>query len=129
MRTIEDVLDEMIGANYMITQSQIQEIREIHAAELQGGTISRRAAIDAINEVRRDWPLEAQEPIDDCENAIKEIPRAPERTGHWIPDDMIGIIKCDRCGNDAPINTATAEQYKSKYCPDCGAHMIEEVDE
>lgn len=33
MRTIEDVLDEMIGVNYMVTQAQIQEIRDIHLAE------------------------------------------------------------------------------------------------
>lgn len=34
MRTIEEVLNEMIGANYMITDAQICEIAEIHSAEI-----------------------------------------------------------------------------------------------
>lgn len=33
MRTIEEVFDEMIGFNYMITRDQIREIREIHKNE------------------------------------------------------------------------------------------------
>lgn len=33
-RTIEEVLDEMVGANYMITAAQICEIAEIHSAEI-----------------------------------------------------------------------------------------------
>lgn len=65
MRTIEDVLDEMIGANYMVTQAQIKEIREIHAAELaidtnDGDNISRQAAIDAL----------------DCINGTEEVLRS-----------------------------------------------------
>lgn len=34
MRTIEEVLNEMIGANYMITAAQICEIAEIYSAEI-----------------------------------------------------------------------------------------------
>lgn len=33
MRTIEDVLEEMIGASYIMTRAQIQEIKEIHKNE------------------------------------------------------------------------------------------------
>lgn len=47
-----------------------------------GDTISRQAAIDAINSWRGRFSEEYNEAIDDCENSIKELPTAqPEQTG------------------------------------------------
>lgn len=47
MRRIEDVLDEMIGFNYMITQAQIQEIREIHRIELKEAKADCQSSYEA----------------------------------------------------------------------------------
>lgn len=47
IRTIEEVLEEMIGANYMMTQKQINEIRHIHAAEIACTSKRIMAAYDA----------------------------------------------------------------------------------
>ena len=46
---------------------------------------------------------------------------APARPGQWIEDDISGIIKCSLCGNDAPLDTTGGGQYKSRFCPSCGA--------
>lgn len=47
MRTIDDVLNEMIGANYMLTQDQIREIRDIHDSERRTVKEDIRAAFEA----------------------------------------------------------------------------------
>lgn len=47
MRTIEDVLDEMIGVHYMITQDQIREIRAIHKNEKREAGSDCRKAFEA----------------------------------------------------------------------------------
>lgn len=47
MRTIEEVLDEMIGFNYMITRDQIREIREIHKNEKREAKDDCRKAFEA----------------------------------------------------------------------------------
>ena len=53
-------------------------------------------------------------------------PLQPERKdGKWITDDLSGIISCSRCGYDAPMETTGGGQYKSKFCPTCGAKMEE----
>lgn len=39
-RTIEEVLDEMIGANHDVTAAQIKEIREIHKCEINEALIT-----------------------------------------------------------------------------------------
>ena len=43
--------------------------------------------------------------------------------GEWYVDDLTGIIKCNLCDNDAPINTVSGEQYKANFCQHCGAKM------
>ena len=46
--------------------------------------IDRQAALDSISAWRRDYPLDLQEPIDDCWNAVRELPAVqPEQK--WIP--------------------------------------------
>ena len=47
MRTIEKVLDEMIGANWMVTQAQIMEIRAIHSGEKVSVNTRIREAYEA----------------------------------------------------------------------------------
>ena len=43
--------------------------------------------------------------------------------GRWFKDDFTKILKCNMCGNDAPIHTTSGEQYEAKYCQSCGAKM------
>ena len=47
MRTIEEVLNEMIGVNYAVTNAQICEVMEIHSAEVAAVNIRIRAAYEA----------------------------------------------------------------------------------
>lgn len=46
--------------------------------------------------------------------------------GHWITNDFTKVIKCNICDADAEMSTLTGEQYKSRYCPSCGAYMWED---
>lgn len=85
--------------------------------------ISRQAAIDAMS-VINDSICE-QQAID----ALCELPSAqPERkTGKWIHDgydfphgnDWIHCSVCGKRGINVPAD-------KSKYCPNCGARMVQE---
>ena len=47
MRTIEEVLNEMVGANYAVTNAQICEVMEIHSAEVAAVNIRIREAYEA----------------------------------------------------------------------------------
>lgn len=47
MRTIEEVLNEMIGANYAVTNAQICEVMEIYSAEVAAVNVRIRAAYEA----------------------------------------------------------------------------------
>ena len=48
--------------------------------------IYKQTALDAIDSWRREYPLDLREPIDDCWNAVKELPTVqPE------------IIRCKDC--------------------------------
>lgn len=51
--------------------------------------------------------------INRLENRVSELENCAceESTGHWING------KCDQCGEYVP--------FKSKYCPNCGARMVE----
>ena len=48
--------------------------------------------------------------------------------GEWITDDWSKIIECNLCKGAAPICVTSGEQYKSNFCPICGADMREEVE-
>lgn len=52
-RTIGEVLDEMVGANYMITAAQIEEIREIHKCEINEALITATGLAEEAYEAGR----------------------------------------------------------------------------
>ena len=61
---------------------------------------------------------------DSIDMAIIALKRKP-KTGHWIVDTDLGyyVSTCSNCnwrghGNESLI-------YKPKYCPNCGAKMVE----
>ena len=43
--------------------------------------------------------------------------------GEWIVDDWSKIIECNKCRGQAPIDITSGEQYRSNFCPICGADM------
>lgn len=96
--------------------------------------ISRQAVIDGINQYFHDEYYQRTS-IQDCrdcliEDVIKDIsPINPQlKTGHWIgiDEEPHEDYECDRCGYVCSTFTANikpSEEYK--YCPNCGAKMIE----
>ena len=61
----------------------------------------------------------------DIANGIKGMPTIEERkTGKWVVDDIAeNIFRCSICGADAPVDSTSGCEYKSRYCPNCGADM------
>ena len=44
--------------------------------------------------------------------------------GEWIEDAIANnIYRCSECGIDAPVEPTRGTEYKSNYCPNCGADM------
>lgn len=61
--------------------------------------IRKKDALDAIDSWRRDYPLDLQEPIDDCWNAVMELPVA-EQELRWIPcSDRLPYAECGESDN------------------------------
>lgn len=89
--------------------------------------VSRQAVLDYLKANVDDFP-DYHEAIE----AVLQLPsvRPQEQTGHWIRHDTGHSIyyDCSRCGCIAPCTeTADAWLWKlSKYCPDCGAYMVEQ---
>lgn len=84
-------------------------------------TISRQAAIDAFERFIHELGIE-DEPYNYGEMALsaKNVPPVTPKPkiGHWIVmDEGFSPYECSECG--------TVEFKKSKYCPNCGAKMIE----
>lgn len=60
-----------------------------------------------------------------------------EKQGHWIvsePNEYTRIVKCSECGGPAPFVYVSDDYYggrghgedeKTKFCPNCGAEMLE----
>jgi len=82
-------------------------------------TISRQAAIDAVNKALDRQTLLYGFVRKVALDAIKNLPSAqPERkTGKWIN----GV--CDQCGSHAPYWAMASTYYRSSFCPNCGADM------
>lgn len=52
-----------------------------------------------------------------------EIARTERPQGEWVIDDWSKIIECNKCRGQAPIDITSGEQYRSNFCPICGADM------
>ena len=124
---IPDITVEMFrnasleGVEDLMASGEMEDISLPSAQSTMGQVfdddcVSRQAALECL-----EWHYPDALPA----TKIKELPSVkPERPkGEWITDDLSGIISCSRCGNDAPMETTGGGQYKSKFCPDCGADM------
>ena len=115
---------------------------------MQNDTISRQAAIDAINTwdrfgvdercrlVRWNEGLELYVRLRDVLTAIVNLPYAqPERkNGHWVEigDEPYDEWECDVCGFVIDgSGCIDPEEYRDVYrfCPRCGSDMRGEQDE
>lgn len=86
--------------------------------------VSKDAILDIL------WDLRENDPFPEYRTAIREIERIPSVEAepvvhaHWErfkhPSGTHGI-RCSHC--------KTVNGRKSKHCPECGAHMDEEVAE
>jgi len=93
---------------------------------MENDTISRQAAIDAIN---RAVTKEA------ARWSVEELPSAqptiePRAKGHWVPAKGGGVC-CSECGKyalDEADGRYISVSVKSNFCPNCGADMRGEQD-
>ena len=100
-------------------------------------TISRQAAIDAIDKLMVSIPTAGGKDLMDDVNriraedisVIKRLPSAqPERKrGHWvgIDDEPCETWECDKCG----CIQECFDGEQPNYCPNCGADMREDEQE
>lgn len=73
-----------------------------------GDLIYKQTALDAIDSWRREYPLDMQEPIDDCWNSIRELPAVqPDRD--VIDDCLCHIYK------NISVHTATGGVIAIRY--------------
>ena len=53
-----------------------------------------------------------------------DVDAVPVVHGKWIVDSIASnIFRCCVCGQDAPVEPTGGAEYKSNYCPNCGAKM------
>lgn len=96
--------------------------------------IEREALLKALGEEPKNWTesdRELQEVQDwrEFRSMIKSVPAAdvePVRHGRWIERAKVkGQVYCSEC---ATLEKSTDSNYKSRYCPHCGAKMDLEAD-
>ncbi len=99
--------------------------------------ISRQAAIEAIDAVFPVDPMKSEYAQGIACGAalaktyVEQLPSAQlERNkGKWIVDVLAdNIYRCSECGVDAPVEPTGGTEYKSNYCPNCGAKMEGETE-
>lgn len=82
-----------------------------------GDLISRQAAFDEIIWNSDNGVIDAKVAIE----ALRKLPSVePERkTGKWVGvNPMVDTLMCSECGENI-----VSEEFKSNYCPNCGAKM------
>ena len=126
-----------IGADYLITDKDADEIIKALEQKPCEDAISRQAAKKALED--RFMELQKRHSEDRyetnfCLNTILELPSVnPQpKTGHWIEvakySDGRHEIECSKCGSHI-FDRGHANSYvvkeKYRYCPRCGAKMAE----
>ena len=88
--------------------------------------ISEEAVLDVLRNYYRAWFLN-DERFMDAVNAIKAIPSAEPKTGHWIEheNNEIAYIECSECS----CWFLRSHLLRNSYCPNCGARMFEKQEE
>ena len=90
--------------------------------------ISRRDAVRDLSIIANRQPGNYSQGVNRCIAAIKGLPSAGQARGsgrwirRWITLDGT-IFRCSECGVEY---CTEAEEMFFKFCPECGAAMIEE---
>ncbi len=94
-------------------------------------TISRQAAIDALDKRFDDVPMELTTEILQLRRDLRELPSAQPKTGEWIiatgmmPPEFHGHHICSECCNFANMEPPFGNRESlSKFCPNCGSKMV-----
>lgn len=112
----------------------IEWLKEFPPAELGADTISRQAAIDAINcditiTGRQNAELVAAT-IGAFVDRIKALPPAQPKRGKWIKTARWGrVYYCNQCRNYLDFDGVNAGRGSTNFCPNCGADMRGEQDD
>ena len=89
-------------------------------AEVGTDTISRQAAIDALDKRFDDIPMRQTKEILSLRRDLRKLPSAQpmRKTGKWIYNSPV-TMKCDQC--EYVVRDWFVKQFR--YCPSCGADM------
>ena len=149
IKLLLQIMDTILVSNSWLpsTDNPIKEafgmaISALQAQEscnnLATDTISRQAAIDALNEyfarigrLKRKGLTKGEKAISlDTVGTIKTLPSAEPKTGKWIiatgmmPPEFHGHHCCSKCGNFANMEPPFGNREDlSNFCPYCGADM------
>lgn len=88
---------------------------------MDNDTISRQAAIDALDKRFDSIPMEQTAEILQLRKDLRELPSAqPERKrGKWIlKPNIYGVVYCSKCDYELHTNN-------TNFCPNCGAEMTQ----
>ena len=99
----------------------LDEINKLSSIEQEpsGDLISRQAVIDACEQSIN--ILEAVDRIMDLPSVEQE-----PKTGHWIESNIPNEkYVCSECGGACWYYDYQGDVAKSRYCPNCGAKMVE----
>ena len=96
-----------------------------NSEQLDDDTISRAAAIYALDKRFDSIPMEQTTEILQLRRDLRHLPSAqPERKkGKWIYNSPV-TMKCNQCG----LVIKDWDWYRFKYCPNCMADMRGESD-
>ena len=84
--------------------------------------INRQAVLDEIDDTNRRGGFGCKLSYTRCRGHIEQLPSVnPQepKTGHW--DSR--TCKCSECGYQITFSEYAERKYK--YCPNCGAKMVE----
>ena len=80
--------------------------------------VSRQAVNEIVNDIRDYISIEGYLAIIE---RMKKLPSVMQKSGKWIGvNPMVDTLMCSECGE----NIISAD-FKSNYCPNCGARMVE----
>ena len=107
-----------IGADYVLTDEDANEIIKALEQEPCEDAISRADMLDAIGHGTTYTSEELQRVV---KNLLPVTPQP--KTGHWITCDPI----CPYCGEDKfkDLDADIWSDWRPNYCPNCGAKMVE----
>lgn len=102
-RTIEEVLDEMVGANYMITAAQIEEIRDIHKCEINEALITATGLAEEAYEAGRKHDRKGfEEAVDYGRKRIRFAFGSRQRRHQDERQNIYGFSKDRKLHNEVP---------------------------